>query len=84
MSGPLIQIDELALQLPAAYQHRAAAIARLIGEELSRLPISESVAVERLIVPPVSVPTGISESHLANTVARAIGAQLAAPNGPRS
>lgn len=84
MSCPLLEIDELALQLPAEYQQRAAAIAHLIGEELSRLSITESVAVERLVVPPLSVPAGLSDRHLASTVARAIGTHITAPKGPRS
>ncbi len=84
MLGPRIQIDELAMQLPAEYQHRAAAIARLVGEELANLSVAQSHSIEQFTVPPVSLPAGAGDRQVATAVASAIGAQLATSSGTRS
>lgn len=72
----MLKIDELALSLPPTHGPRAEAIARLIGDELARLPLSRSLELCELKVPPLSLDPALPEHAVAAHVARAIFAEL--------
>ena len=72
----MLSIDRLRLQLPAGYQHRAADIARQLGEQLGGLDTTGLRSLSRLSVPAVHFDAGASDAELAASIATAIGRQL--------
>lgn len=75
----MLKIDRLHLTLPAAYAGRADAIARRVAARLAERPAAAAgLDLERLRVPPIEAPPGLSGEGLASLVADAIGAAIAA------
>ena len=71
-----LSIDRLSLELPDGYQHRAGAIVRDVADELSRKALPASAVHDRLQVPPLQIPPGLSNRQVANRIADSIHAQL--------
>jgi hypothetical protein len=68
-------IDQLRLTLPAGFEHRAERIARRVAEELSALPVEESISIRSLSLPPIEIGIGgegASDAAIAGRIARAI------------
>ncbi|MFY0568249.1 hypothetical protein ACN28E_31060 [Archangium lansingense] len=74
----MLSIDALSLQLPAGFEHRAQAIAHLVGRELASLslPASLSLSLPRLVVPPLTVDPAAPDAQVAAHIAGAIRAEL--------
>jgi hypothetical protein len=79
----VLKIDRLRLTLPPGHERRAAAIGRLVAEELARHPLPEGadLAAERLEAPAVRVGRGATDRGIAGEVARAITRQLGRSTG---
>jgi len=75
-STPEIDIDVLNLRLPSALRWRAEAIARQTVLELSRIPLSHSVELTSVTVPPVKVTGGETDRVIARRIAGAIHRQI--------
>lgn len=75
-STPEIDIDTLNLQLPPALRWRAEAIARLTARELSRIPLSHSVELTSMTVPPVKITGGETDRIIARRISGAIHRQI--------
>jgi len=71
-----ISIDQLNLQLPHGFEHRADAIVRRLGDELQRLPWSGERTVNHLRLAPQAVHPELSDQQIAARIARAIHSQL--------
>lgn len=77
-----LEIDHLALQLPAGFEARAPRIARLLGEALARpehlgsLRLAHNAALPALQLPPLAVQTGHSDAAIAQRLAQALTAQV--------
>ncbi len=72
----MLTIGRLRLQLPDGYAHRAAAIARHVGDELARRPVTANAHVERLRLPPLEIPQGASNRQIAAQIAGQIHRQV--------
>jgi hypothetical protein len=75
-----IAIDRLNLNLPPGYEARAAAIARLVGEQLARLPVDADRDIRQLSTPVIQTRPLESDAALAGRIARAIHGQLGRPS----
>lgn len=75
-----IAIDRLNLNLPPGFETRAAAIARLVGQHLARLPADADRNVRRLSAPVIQTRPLESDAALAGRIARAIHGQLGVPS----
>ena len=76
-----LRIDQLNLQLPDGFEHRAAAIAQDIASELARLPISASLQVDSLSIEPQQIHAHYSDQQIASQIAQAIHGQLQGREG---
>ena len=76
-----LSIDRLNLQLPPGFEARGEAIARLIGDELSQLPLSGVRQLAHLSLPPQHVHAQASDRQIAGQIARAIHGQLGRGGG---
>ncbi len=70
------RIEHLNLQLPPGFAPRADRIGRQLAEQLSRLPLSSSVTLQRLALPPVTLQAGETDTALVKRLAREVHAQL--------
>ena len=71
-----LTIDHLTLNLPPTLAERAEPIARALGDELARLPLSQSLSLGQLRVPPLTVHPQHSDQQIARDIARAVHGQL--------
>lgn len=77
-----LEIDHLALQLPAGFEARAPRIARLLSEALARpehlggLRLARNAALPALHLPPLAVQTGHSDAAIAQRLAQSVTAQV--------
>ena len=76
MDAPYFTIDTLNLRLPAGFAHRADAIARQVGRELARRPISGNVQLATLQLPQIAVYGGESNQAVARRIAQSIHRQI--------
>ncbi|MDQ6965553.1 MAG: hypothetical protein Q9M23_01360 [Mariprofundaceae bacterium] len=72
----MLSIEHLNLHLPAGFEHRAALIARLVGQELAGMHIEKSAELKRLQVAEISLHQGQSDRQAAVVLARAIHGQM--------
>jgi hypothetical protein len=74
----MLEIERMRIRLPSELQARAATIARLVGEELARRPLTRSAALDELSVPDVRVRAGDSDSQIAARIAHGIHSRIEA------
>jgi hypothetical protein len=74
-------IDQIRLQLPAAFEHRAESIARRLSDELARLPWLESATVSQAIIPARTVLPEWSDQQIARHLALAVKDQITRQRG---
>lgn len=74
--------DQLKLVLPAGFEHRAAAIARLVAEELAGMPAPGDRTIHALSLPPIEIQAGASDRAVAGRIARSIAAGAAGGSSP--
>jgi len=67
-----IKIDRLSLRLPQGFESRSNAIARQIGAGLNRQNWRQSIQIDRLKLPPVSVSPHEGDNAVAQKVVAAI------------
>lgn len=74
----MIRIERLRLQLPPGHEHRAGAIAGLLGESLRQYRIEGVHNLERLSVGPLRLSPNATDRDVADLVARGIARSLGA------
>jgi len=72
----MLRIDRMRMQLPAGFEHRASAIARLVGESMAEIHLSENRTLDRLSIHPVRVSPNATDQEIANSVAERITSTL--------
>jgi hypothetical protein len=72
----MLRIERLTLRLPAGYQHRAPAIARLVGEGLGQWRPRASQTITHQVAPPVRIPPQASDRAIAQAIVAGIVDQL--------
>jgi hypothetical protein len=71
-----LSIEHMTLRLPAEFRNRAGDIARLLGSELGRLRLTESLTVDALEVPPVRVRSDAGNGEVAKAIASAVAGRI--------
>jgi len=72
-------IDSLNLRLPSGFEGRADAIARETSRQLSKLPMGQSMQLERVNIPRLRLQGGETNGVIARRIAQSIHAQISAP-----
>ncbi len=68
----MLDIERIRLQLPAGFGHRAASIARLVGESLADFHATENRDLQRLSIGPVQVSAQATDRDIAQRIAAQI------------
>ena len=76
MDDSIFAIDTLNLRLPRGFANRADAIARYVGQELSRGAIRDDVQVSKLQLPRITVHGGETNQVIARRIAQSIHRQV--------
>jgi len=77
----MLKIDHLRLRLPAGYEKQASTIARLVAQELGRLPVEHSAQIEHLAVSQINIQGRQTDKQLAAGIARSIHQQVSENRG---
>jgi len=64
----MIEIERLRLRLPQGFEHRATAIARLVGEALATRHLAQDQVFEAISVAPQRLPLNTSDSEIASRI----------------
>lgn len=64
----MIQIERLRMRLPQGFEHRATAIARLVGEGLAARHLVRDQVLEAISVAPPRIPLNTSDSEIASRI----------------
>jgi hypothetical protein len=75
----MLSIEHLRIRLPPGFEHRAADIARLVGQRLGELAGSGLRSAESVSVPKVRLAPGATNAQVAENIARAISTSLRRP-----
>ena len=68
----MLHIEQLRIQLPPGYEHRASFIANLVGEMLLDYSPSADRSVESLVVAPVDIEPDYSDRQIASGIVQGI------------
>ena len=77
--SPVLSIGRLRLRLPAGYEQRGEAIARLLALRLAEAPLGASAPMERLVLPALRAPAGATDGWIAAQLAGNIRLRLGSP-----
>lgn len=72
----MLHIERMRMQLPAGFEHRASAIARLVGESMAEIHPTENRTLDRLSISPVQVSPNATDQEIAQSVAERIASTL--------
>lgn len=76
MQAADIMLERLNIRLPNEFQYRADSIARGTVKELSMLRFSQSLDVDSIDIPKITVNGGESDHMVARSIAKTIHGQL--------
>ena len=68
----MIRIDRIRMHLPAGFEHRATAIARLVGDELAKRSISQDATLDSISIAPQSLSVEMPDGEIAHGIAQQI------------
>ena len=72
----MLKIEHMRMQLPQGFEHRAATIARLVGEAMGAIQFPENRTLDRLTIGPVGVSPQTTDQEIAKRIADRILATL--------
>ena len=72
----MLRIDRMRMQLPAGFEHRASTIARLVGDSMAEIHLSENRTLARLSISPIQVSPNATDQEIAHSVAARIASTL--------
>ena len=72
----MLHIERMRMQLPAGFEHRASAIARMVGESMSEIHLAENLKLDRLSIGRVRVLPNATDQEVAQSVAERIASTL--------
>lgn len=64
----MIQIDELAIELPYGLEHRASRIAQLAREKSGRLQVGGQRSMDELALPDIEIDAGADNDRIADLI----------------
>ncbi len=72
----MLHIERMRMQLPAGFEHRVSTIARLVGESMAEIHLSENRTLDKLSIGPVRVSPNATDQEIAQSVAERIALTL--------
>ena len=72
----MIRIERIRMHLPAGFEHRAAGIARLVGNELAKQSISDPMLRDSMLVKPPRISAHTRDDEIAAAIVMQIVAGL--------
>ena len=72
----MLNIERMRMHLPAGFEHRASAIARLVGESMAEFHPVENRTLDKLSIGPVQVSPNATDQEIAQRVAEQIASTL--------
>ncbi len=72
----MLRIERMRMQLPTGFEHRAATIARLVGESMAEVQLSNNRTLDKLSVSPVKVSPNATDQEIAHSVAKRIASTI--------
>ena len=72
----MLHIERMRMQLPSGFEHRASTIARLVGESMAEIHLSENRTLDRLSISSVQVSPNATDQEVAHSVADRISSTL--------
>ena len=72
----MLHIEHMRMQLPAGFEHRAASIARLVGDAMGKYRATENQALDRLSIGPVQISPNATDQEIAHSIAERITVKL--------
>ncbi len=72
----MLHIERIRMQLPAGFEHRASAIARLVGESMAEIHLFENRTLDRLSISPVQVSPNATDQEIAHIVVKQIASTI--------
>jgi len=72
----MLHIERMRMQLPAGFENRASAIARLVGDSMVEFHLTENRTLDRLSLSPVQVSPNATDQEIAHSVAERIATTL--------
>ena len=64
----MIQIDRIRMRLPPGYQHRAATIARMVGDQLARQSFPRDLSLEAVAITPQRINPNTPDDEIAKLI----------------
>lgn len=71
----MLSIERLRLQLPAGFEHRAANIARLLGDNLAKSHFSRTLRLERISIDAGKIDAHATDYEIALNITKKITAK---------
>ncbi len=72
----MLHIERMRMLLPAGFEHRASTIARLVGESMAEIHLSENRTLNRLSISPVQASPNATDQEIAHSIAERIASTL--------
>lgn len=72
----MLRIERMRMHLPEGFEHRASAIARLVGDSMAEIHLSENLTLDRLSISPVRISQNATDQEIAHSVAERIASTL--------
>ena len=72
----MLRIESMQMRLPQGFEHRAAAIARLVGDSMAGIETSGNRTLDTLSVGPVQVGPNATDQQIANDIVARIALVL--------
>jgi hypothetical protein len=72
----MLNIERMRMHLPAGFEHRASAIARLVGESMAEFHPIENRTLDKLSIGPVQASPNATDQEIAHSVAERITSTL--------
>lgn len=72
----MLHIERMKIRLPNGYEHRAAGIARLIGDSLAGYSADKNINLKSISIGPVKMEQNTSDQEIAEQIAEKIRLRL--------
>jgi hypothetical protein len=72
----MLSIERLRLQLPSGFEHRAANITRLLGDNLAESNFSDNIRLDRLSIESVKIDVHATDQEIAQNITKKITAKI--------
>ena len=72
----MIQIERIRMRLPSGFRHRATSIAGLVGDALTKQPVSQDMSLESVSLTPQKISVNNTDTEIAGLIVKQIVSSL--------